>query len=70
MQKGGDDDVHVIFKVHSVDDGKVVIEKIALLMPCVLPSDIEKVVLYKMIELKVRGKSFLTFPPGGFVSGY
>ena len=48
------DDDDAIFKAAGVTTkGKVVLTKIALLMPRVLPSDIKKFDLYKMIESKV-----------------
>ena len=52
LVRKGDDDA--IYKGQNVNDkGKVVLSKIALLMPRVLPSDIKKFDLYKMIESKV-----------------
>lgn len=51
LVRKGDDDA--IFKAKGVTKGKVALSKIALLMPRVLPSDIKKFDLYKMIESKV-----------------
>ena len=51
LVRKGDDDA--IFCSTKVAKGKVVLSKIALLMPRVLPSDIKKFDLYKMIESKV-----------------
>ena len=52
LVRKGDDDA--IFKANGVDvKGKVVLSKIAFLMPRVQPSDIKKFDLYKMIESKV-----------------
>jgi len=48
--KSNDD---AIFRANAADAGKVTLSKISLFMPHVLPSDKEKLQLYKTIESKV-----------------
>lgn len=49
VRKSNDD---AIFRAHDVDAGRVFFEKISWFMPHVLPSDMEKMQLYKTIEAK------------------
>ena len=51
LVRKGDDDA--IFAAAGTEKGKVKLSKISLLMPRVLPNDIKKFDLYKMIESKV-----------------
>jgi len=51
LVRKADDDT--IFRANAADAGKVNLHKISLFMPHVLPSDMEKLQLYKTIESKV-----------------
>ena len=48
------DDTDAIFKAQAVENGKVILSKIAWMMPRILPNDIIKFELYKSIESQTK----------------
>jgi hypothetical protein len=53
-------DDEAIFRANGVDAGKVTLDTVSLFMPHVMPSDMEKLQLYKTIESKTPSSSSIS----------
>ena len=49
-----DNDNNAIFRANGVDTGKIRLDKISWYMPHIMPSDKDKMELYKIIEKKEK----------------